>query len=436
VTAGDTGPVPGGAPAPRRGRQVSAALVAVWVAAAAVSVTMFVTHREPDGPGATAAGPSASASAAAARSHRDASPSATPPPPSVTITDVGDLNFGMNGAFVPGGQARQLAGVAGDLHADLTVANLETALGTSGTTKCGPGSTDCFAFQAPAAEALGAAQAGFTAVNVANNHTDDAGPAGLQETNAALSAAHLAWTGRPGQITYLQCGGVRVALLGFAPYAYDSNLLNIPAAAAMVHRAAQHARLVIVFIHAGAEGPAAQHVRPGMETYDGELRGNPIAFAHAVVNAGADLVLGSGPHVLRAMQWYRGKLIAYSLGNFAGYYTMGLAGVTSDSAILHVTLTAGGTFVSGSVTPIRLVGAGLPVPDPARAGIQLINSLSREDLGASGVRISRAGVILPPPAPPQPGSPVPGAAVPPATPATEDTPLSTATWASSTAPPR
>jgi poly-gamma-glutamate capsule biosynthesis protein CapA/YwtB (metallophosphatase superfamily) len=134
-----------------------------------------------------------------------------------------------------------------------------------------------------------------------------------------------------------------------------------------------------------------------METYLGEERGDPIAFAHAVVDAGADLVLGSGPHVLRAMQWYRGKLIAYSLGNFAGYYTLGLGGVTADSAILHVALRSDGSFAGGSVTPIRLEGAGLPVPDPSRTGIELINSLSRADLGATGVRIGPAGKILPRP---------------------------------------
>ena len=316
----------------------------------------------------------------------------------VSITDVGDTNFGTDGNYPAGGATALLAGVAGDLPSDLTVGNLETALGDSGTTKCGPHpSADCYAFQAPASEALGLARDGFGAVNVANNHTDDAGPAGLQETDAALTAARLSWTGLPGQVTYLTRAGVTIALLGFAPYDYDSSLLDIPAAVALVRQAARRARLVIVFIHAGAEGAGAQHVRPGMEYYLGEERGDPIAFAHAVVDAGADLVLGSGPHVLRAMQWYRGKLIAYSLGNFAGYDTLGLGGVTADSAILHVTLRADGSFARGSVTPIVLTGSGYPEPDPARAGIGLINSLSRQDLGAAGVRLGPSGRILAPP---------------------------------------
>jgi poly-gamma-glutamate capsule biosynthesis protein CapA/YwtB (metallophosphatase superfamily) len=387
-----------------RGRQLAAAVVVVWVIAAVVSVTVVLVRA--DHPSSAAAGRPAATpgitplGALGHRARKGAPPASAPAArPTISITDVGDMNFGMNGRYPPGGATELFAGVADELHSDLTVGNLETALGDSGTTKCGPKpSSECFAFQAPASEALDVARAGFSAVNVANNHTDDAGASGMQETDAALTAARLSWTGRPDQITYLVRNGIKVALLGFAPYEYDSNLLDIPAAVTAVQQAAQHAQLVIVFIHAGSEGVDAQHVRPGMETYLGEERGDPIAFAHAVVDAGADLVLGSGPHVLRAMQWYHGRLIAYSLGNFAGYYTLGLGGATADSAILHVALRSDGSFAGGSVTPIRLAGAGIPAPDPSRAGIDLINSLSRTDLGASGVRIGPADRILPPPA--------------------------------------
>jgi poly-gamma-glutamate capsule biosynthesis protein CapA/YwtB (metallophosphatase superfamily) len=351
-------------------------------------------------PGGASHGSASPGNASHGSAKHKAAAGDTPAPASsataIGITDVGDMNFGMDGHYPPGGAGAVFADVGSDLHASLTVGNLETALGDSGVTKCPAHSTDCFAFQAPSDSAAAVRKAGFAAVNVANNHTDDAGPAGVRETDAAMKAAQLRWTGRPGQTTYLVRHGVKIALLGFAPYPYDGDLLNIPAAAAAVRTAATRAQLVIVFIHAGAEGAGAQHVRPGMETYLGEERGDPIAFAHAVVGAGADLVLGSGPHVLRAMQWYHGRLIAYSLGNFAGYYTLGLGGVTADSAILHVRLRADGTFAGGHVTPIRLVGAGTPEPDPSGAGIALINSLSRADLGASGVRLTAAGKIKPP----------------------------------------
>ena len=113
-----------------------------------------------------------------------------------------------------------------------------------------------------------------------------------------------------------------------------------------------------------------------------------------MIDAGADLVMGSGPHVLRGFQWYHGHLIAYSLGNFCGYNTLGLDGVTSVSAILHVTLNGKGQFVRGGITPLRLVSPGTPEPDPSSAAIGLINTLSRDDFAGNGAaRISAAGKI-------------------------------------------
>ena len=120
--------------------------------------------------------------------------------------------------------------------------------------------------------------------------------------------------------------GTRVAVLGFAPYPWAQSLLDLPAAQALVRKADTWADLVVVTMHAGAEGADHEHVDPGTERFLGESRGNVVAFAHAVVRAGADLVVGSGPHVLRGMEWYRGRLIAYSLGNFVGYGTLNTSG--------------------------------------------------------------------------------------------------------------
>ena len=96
-------------------------------------------------------------------------------------------------------------------------------------------------------------------------------------------------------------------------------------------------------MHSGAEGSDADHVTRQTEYYVGEDRGNPYAFAHAAINDGADLVIASGPHVLRGMEYYRGHLIAYSLGDFANYYDFGGGGdLAPCSGILHVTLDATG----------------------------------------------------------------------------------------------
>ena len=307
------------------------------------------------------------------------------------------MTFGTVNAWPPAGVGSLLTAVTPSLRSDLTMGNLESALGDLPMTKCAPHETDCYEFEAPDSTAQDLKRAGFSAVNVANNHTLDAGTAGETSTDTALRAAGLAWAGRPGQISYLTRNGTTIALLGFAPWSYDANALELPAAEALVSQARRHAQVVIVMEHIGAEGDGAQHVRAGEEYYLGQDRGNPIAFTHGVIDAGADLVVGSGPHVLRGFQWYHGHLIAYSLGNFSGYNTLGLDGITSVSAVLHVTLGARGQFVTGSITPLRLIAPGTPRPDPAGAAISAVNGLSQADFSGNGaVHISAVGTIQPP----------------------------------------
>lgn len=349
----------------------------------------------------------ASASAVAGARHpapanSSASGRATPaakPPATVSITWVGDMTFGTPGDYPDGGTAALISGVRQDLRGDLVIGNLETPIGDLPMSKCAPKEQDCYEFETPDSTARTLRQAGFSALNVANNHTLDAGMAGEASTDAALRSAGLAWAGRPGQITYLTRNGITIALIGFAPWPYDADLLDIPAAEALVRQARQHAQVVIVMEHAGGEGDDAQHVRPGEEFYLGQDRGNSIAFAHGVIDAGADLVIGSGPHVLRGFQWYDRHLIAYSMGNFCGYDTFGLDSVTSVSAILHVTLNADGQFVQGGVSPLRLTAPGTPQPDPGGGAITTINSLSQDDFaGAGAAHLTAAGHIQPPPA--------------------------------------
>lgn len=170
----------------------------------------------------------------------------------------------------------------------------------------------------------------------------------------------------------------RVAFLGFAPYSYDGHLLDIPAARALVRRARSTASIVVVIIHAGAEGADQLHTPHGTQYYLGEDRGDARAFAHAVIDAGASIVLGSGPHVIRGVERYRGRLIAYSLGNFVGYHTLGGGGVLSQSAILRVKLGVGGRLLAARRISIRLVD-GLPRPEPSEQSARLVARLSRED---------------------------------------------------------
>src|SRR5205807_261985 len=195
--------------------------------------------------------------------------------------------------------------------------NLEGTLSSGGKSKCGAHSTGCFAFESPPQSAALLRGAGFDDVNVANNHAFDYGASGQQQTLQALSRYRLRWSGRPGQITVLRSNGVRVAILGFAPYPWAQSLTDIPAAQRLVRQATARADVVVAVLHAGAEGVDHQHVPRSTEYYLGEDRGDERRFAHGLVTAGADLVLASGPHVLRGLQLFHDTLIAYSLGNFA-----------------------------------------------------------------------------------------------------------------------
>lgn len=310
-----------------------------------------------------------------------------------TFSAVGDVMMGSTPNLPPDGGTGYFSSVAPSIRADVALANLEGTLSTGGYSKCGAGSTSCFAFHTPPSYARWLQRAGFTILNLANNHAADFGPVGQRQTLAALQAHHLRHTGRPGEITVLTVNGIRVAMVGFAPYPWAQSLTDIPAAKELVAKARDSADVVVVTMHAGAEGVSHLHVIPGTETFLGENRGNPVAFSHAVIDAGADLVVGSGPHVLRGIEWYHGRMIAYSLGNFGGYGAFSMGGPLSTTAILRVELGGDGRIVAARLVAARLVGAGVPVLDSSGAAYSLVRSLSRSDFGRRGARVSVTGRI-------------------------------------------
>jgi poly-gamma-glutamate capsule biosynthesis protein CapA/YwtB (metallophosphatase superfamily) len=335
-----------------------------------------------------------------------ASPSAEPsagvvPPPgadqTISMSATGDIIMGSAPNSLPPAGGRDFFNqVRSALRADLQMGNLEQPLtNDTGVTKCGAQAADCFAFRSPPSYANVLRDAGFRVLNLANNHAYDFGAEGNRQTRAALEGAGLAHTGAPGQITVVEVKGVKVAVLGFSSYSWSQSVIDIDAGAALVRQAKTRADLVVVQMHVGAEGADRSHVKPGTEMYLGENRGDSIKFAHAVVDAGADLVVGHGPHVMRAMEFYKGRLIAYSLGNFAGYKALGYTGVVGVGGVLHVTLRRDGSYVGGSLTPTKMVAPGLPATDPARQALSLVRGLSDADLPTSGARIGDDGSITP-----------------------------------------
>jgi Bacterial capsule synthesis protein PGA_cap len=127
----------------------------------------------------------------------------------------------------------------------------------------------------------------------------------------------------------------------------------------------------------------------------GEHRGSLRRFAHRAVDAGADLVLGSGPHVLRGMERYRNRLIAYSLGNLSGWHNFATGGVLSYSALLTVELSPRGRPERGRILSLRLDGTGVPHRDPSDGAERLMKRLSRSDFGDRGAWLVRRGEVRP-----------------------------------------
>jgi poly-gamma-glutamate capsule biosynthesis protein CapA/YwtB (metallophosphatase superfamily) len=316
----------------------------------------------------------------------------------VTISAVGDTDLG-NTPELPPDPSTYLQPVEAALRAPIVFGNLEGTLTDATDSKCGTGSTDCFAFENPPAYAQILKAVGFTVINSANNHSHDFGAQGAADTTAALQGAGIVQAGLPGQIGVVTEGTTKVAFVDFAPYTDTNNLLDFPTAKLLIKQARSEAKIVVVYMHAGAEGSDADHVTGQEEYYVGEDRGNPEAFAHAAIDDGADLVIASGPHVLRGLQEYDGHLIDYSLGNFAGYQNFGTGGDLSLSGILTVTLNSTGTLTSGHFTSLALSSVGQPAVDASGAAAQFVNQLSSADFGSTAVTIGPSGQLsLPTPA--------------------------------------
>jgi hypothetical protein len=311
---------------------------------------------------------------------------------SIEIAWVGDITPGSQYGLPPDAGRGLFARVRKRLRApDLTLGNLEGTLSVGGQSKCLPSSEDCFSFQAPPENAAAFAWAGFDAVNLANNHANDYGLDGQAQTVAALEGVDVATTGRPGEITVVRRNGIDVALVGFAPYPWANDNRDLLVVQQVVADAGEAADVVVVLAHLGSEGSDQTQVPLGREVLGGEDRGDSRLFAHAAIDAGADAVLASGPHVLRGIERYADRPIAYSLGNFAGYRNFATSGDLALSGILKLRLTADGTTVAGRLASVRLDSAGVPAPDATGAAAAMVSGLGVLNFGAGAVGIAPDG---------------------------------------------
>lgn len=310
--------------------------------------------------------------------------------PRLRIRAVGDIMLGTDFPRdrLPPEASALLEPVAHWLRdADLTFGNVEGVLMDGGEPEkfCNDPSL-CYLFRSPARYAFALRDAGFDVVSLANNHARDFGEAGRSASMAALDAAGIAHTGRAGDIASFEVQGHRIAVVGFAPNVGSWPLLDIEGAAHLVAGLAIGHDIVIVSFHGGAEGADALHVPPGMEIYYGEQRGDLRKFSRAVIDAGADLVIGHGPHVPRGLELYRGRLIAYSLGNFATHWGISVSGNKGLAPVLEAVLDAGGRFVEGRILSARQRRPDGVFPDGSQAALALMKGLTQADFEGGGLR--------------------------------------------------
>jgi Bacterial capsule synthesis protein PGA_cap len=280
--------------------------------------------------------------------------------------------------------------------ADIAFGNLEGVLVDGGepAKKCSNPDA-CYLFRSPTRYARHFRAAGFDVLSLANNHARDFGEQGRSSTMDALDRAGIRHSGREGDFASLALPGFTVAVLAYAVTKESNMMLDYELAASTVAEFAATHDIVVVSFHGGAEGADVSRLPFAEEEYYGEPRGDVVRFAHSMVDAGADLVIGHGPHVIRAAERYKGRLIAYSLGNFATYYGISVAGIKGIAPILTVTLDGDGRFVEGRVvSTVQLRPDGPSIDDRQRA-LSLMRGLSIQDFGKPGLEFLADGRILP-----------------------------------------
>lgn len=338
-------------------------------------------------------------------------PEPAPPPRNlaalrISVAAVGDIMLGTDfpdDRLADDDGAGYLSAAAPLLSsADIAFGNLEGVLMDGGEpAKQCSNPQACYMFRSPPRYAEHLRRAGFDVMSLANNHARDFGEAGRDASMAALDAAGVRHSGREGTVASWQQNGLRIALLAFSPTKGSWPLLSIAVAEEAVSRVAADHDIVLVSFHGGAEGsPGSERLGFGMEWAYGEKRGDVVDFAHRVIAAGADLVIGHGPHVPRALELYNDRLIAYSLGNFATYYGISVAGAKGYAPILQVQLDGHGRFRAGKLHSYIQQRPNGPRPDSQLRAVNMMRELSSLDFPAGLLNIAADGTLSKRAAPP------------------------------------
>lgn len=278
----------------------------------------------------------------------------------ISITAVGDIMLGSGYPSVtnlpPNDGKNSFDAVANYLNGDIVFGNLEGCFLNSGeSSKCKyskPGS--CYAFRMPESYGNIIKDAGFNVLSIANNHVGDFDNKGRKKTMEVLDALQINYAGQTNcPYALFEENGIKYAFCAFAPNENTLSINKIDSAKILVKELKSKADIVIVSFHGGAEGTTHERVPKRNEIFFNENRGNVYAFAHGVIDAGADVVLGHGPHVTRAVEVYKNKFIAYSLGNFCTYGMFNLKGPNGFAPLIQLKINKEGDFIKADIISIK-----------------------------------------------------------------------------------
>ena len=317
----------------------------------------------------------------------------------VTVIGVGDIMMGSNypDAVLPQQDGyflmKEVEGVL--KNADVTFGNLEgTLLDSGGTVKTCRDPKVCYAFRSPARYVQNLVNAGFDIMSIANNHAGDFGDAGRKSTMKTLRDAGIYYTGQlPLRHITFEKNGVKYGLAAFSPNSNCISINDMKEAKAIVQELDSICDIVIVSFHGGAEGGQYQHVPRMHEMFHGEDRGDVYAFSHQLIDAGADIIFGHGPHVTRAVEVYKNRFIAYSLGNFCTYGGINVAGINGWAPIIKVFADNQGGFIKAEITPTYQIARDRVKIDAEKRVIKKIQELTKKDFPEVPVRIDDKGLI-------------------------------------------
>ncbi len=235
---------------------------------------------------------------------------------------------------------------------------------------------------------------GFDLLSVANNHFGDFGAPGRSRTKHILDSVGISYAGlveHPWSI-YMK-DSILYGFCAFAPNSGTVNLNETENAAAIVRMLSDTCDIVIVSFHGGAEGADFQHVPKATETFHGENRGDVYRFAHTMIDNGADVIFGHGPHVTRAIEVYKNRFISYSMGNFCTYGHINLAGPNGLAPIIKLNVSTAGEFLSGRIIPCYQTWPGGVKYDYNGKVISKIRDLLAADFPDGTINLSVSGVI-------------------------------------------